>query len=232
MQQVMGNLSRDVLLKAMEERHSVRAYIDTPIPVEIRQKLDACAERCNRTGGLHIRICYDDPAGFDSRLAHYGSFRQVTDYIILAGPGKPNLDYLCGYYGEHLVLLAQTLGLNTCWAAMTFNRKQVKSLVMEGEKLCMVIALGYGENAGVPHRGKPAAAFTDTLTGKPDWFLQGLEAARLAPTAMNQQKFRFELRDETPLIRTRGIGPCLQVDLGIAALHFEIASGRRVQAWA
>lgn len=27
----------------------------------------------------------------------------------------------------------------------------------------------------------------------PDWFLHGVQAALLAPTAMNQQKFRFQL---------------------------------------
>ena len=30
--------------EAMEQRHSVRTYLDTPIPAEIRKELDAAAE--------------------------------------------------------------------------------------------------------------------------------------------------------------------------------------------
>ena len=219
----------DELKKAMEARHSVRAFRDEPIHGEIRKALDALADEINRESGLHIRIRYDDPAGFDSRLAHYGSFRQVHDYIILAGPASMDLDKACGYYGEQLVLLAQMLGLNTCWAALTFNRRQVKNLLEPGEKLCMVIALGFGEKQGVPHRGKKPEDLTDTLEGKPDWFIHGLEAACLAPTAVNQQKFLFTLQGDVPEGRTRGIGTCLKVDLGIAALHFENGSGKPVR---
>ncbi len=37
----------------------------------------------------------------------------------MIGKKGPTLEESCGYYGERLVLLAQQLGLNTCWVAMT-----------------------------------------------------------------------------------------------------------------
>ncbi len=216
-------------LEAIRARHSVRAYQEKPIPAELRRELDACVETCNRESGLHISIQYDDPSGFDSRLAHYGRFRNVSNYIVLAGvPGK-DFDFRCGYYGEKLVLLAQRLGLNTCWAALTFNKKKVRELIPEGESLCMVIALGYGEGQGVPHRSKDAAKVSELTEEAPDWFREGLEAALLAPTAVNQQKFCFGVREGEPTARIKGSGACTQVDLGIAALHFEIGSGKRVK---
>ena len=112
------------LTDAIGARHSVRAYKDIPIPEEIRILLDDFAEACNREGHLHIFIRYDDAEGFHSRLAHYGSFRNVKNYIVLAGIKQDDFDIRCGYYGEKTVLYAQQLGLNTCWAALTFNKKE------------------------------------------------------------------------------------------------------------
>ena len=215
-------------LEAIDARHSVRAYQDRPVDPEARRQLDAFAATCNRESGLHIFIRYDDPEGFDSRLAHYGSFRNVQNYIVLAGRKGDDFDYRCGYYGEKLVLFAQQLGLNTCWAALTFNKKKVRELIPEGETLCMVIALGYGETQGSPRKSKTARDVSEAA-GAPAWFEKGLEAALKAPTAVNQQKFHFSLKDGEPFVRVRGLGTCTQVDLGIVACHFEAASGRKVR---
>ena len=217
-------------LEAIRARHSVRNYLDKPIPAELRAELDGFVASLNAESALHIRIVYDDPAGFDSRLAHYGSFRNVANYIILAGKKEGYFDFRCGYYGEKLVLFAQKLGLNTCWAALTFNKKRVRELVPEGESLCMVIALGFGAGQGTPHRGKDADKVTELSRPAPDWFRSGVEAALLAPTAVNQQKFCFSLEGEAPTVRVKGLGTCTRVDLGIAALHFELGSGRKVKA--
>ena len=86
------------VLEAIEVRHSVRAYKDIPIKEGIRKELDAFIEECNRESGLHIFAKYDDPDGFDSRLAHYGRFRNVGNYIVLSGKKTEDFDFLCGYF--------------------------------------------------------------------------------------------------------------------------------------
>ena len=217
------------MLEAIDARHSVRAYLERPIPPEVRGRLDSFAAACSEESGLHIFLRYDDAAGFDSALAHYGSFRNVRNYIVLAGKKSPDFDYLCGYYGEKLVLFAQQQGLNTCWTALTFNRKRVRELIPEGETLCMAIALGYGQTQGVQHRSKAAADVTEGEAPRPDWFDAGVEAALKAPTAINQQRFAFSLVDGEPFVRIKGIGSWTRVDLGIVACHFELASGRKVR---
>ena len=214
-------------LKAMEERHSVRNYSSRPIPEDMRYLLDKLVKECNEESGLRIRICYDDPDGFDSRLAHYGKFRNVRNYIILAGYKGDDIDERCGYYGEKIVIRAQQYGLNTCWTALTFNKSKVKKMLNPQEKLCMVIALGYGENQGVPHNSKSIHEVVATRGKMPDWFQKGVEAALLAPTAMNQQKFIIGMRNGEPAVRIKGAGPYTKVDLGIVRYHFEIASGRK-----
>ena len=111
------------LAQAIQERHSVRAYTGQKIEEEKRQELDTLIRGCNEESGLHIQICYDDPDGFDSKMAHYGKFSNVNDYIILAGRPSENLEEKCGYYGERIVLEAQAMGLNTCWVGLTFNKR-------------------------------------------------------------------------------------------------------------
>ena len=216
------------ILEAIDARHSVRTYLDRRIDPETRLQLDGFAEECSRESGLHIFVRYDDPDGFDSRLAHYGRFRNVKNYIVLAGGKTADFDYLCGYYGEKMVLFAQQLGLNTCWAALTFNKKKVRELIPAGETLCMVIALGYGETQGTARKSRTAQEVTENGSEEP-WFAAGIEAALKAPTAVNQQKFRFSLQDGEPFACIKGLGPFTKVDLGIAAYHFEAASGKKVR---
>ena len=216
------------LMEAIDARHSVRAYKDEPIEQDVRDQLDAFIAECNRESGLHVTVRYDDPDGFDSRMAHYGSFSNVKNYIILAGKKAADFDFVCGYYGEKIVLYAQQLGLNTCWAALTFNKKKVKELVPAGETLSMVIALGYGETQGHPHKGKSLHDVIEVTGGMPEWFVSGVESALKAPTAVNQQKFCFSLDGDEPSVRVKGIGAYAKVDLGIAAYHFEAATGKKV----
>ena len=212
------------ILKIMEERHSVRQYKDIPIESEKREILDGLAHELSVKSGLDIKIVYDDPAGFDSALARYGKFKNVKNYIAIFG--EKGADGSAGYYGENLVLKAQGSGLNTCWVALTFNRRAVKKL--SGKKLYAVIALGYGETQGVPHKSKPTEKLVEVSGEKPEKFDDGVKAALLAPTAVNQQKFRIICTDGAVKIVKSGAGFYADLDLGIIKYHFETASGIKV----
>ena len=216
------------IIEAMKARHSVRGFRKMQIPAEIREDMNALAEKINEETGLAIDIIYDDRGGFDSRLARYGKFENVVNYIVLAGDKDEDIDELCGYYGEQLVLHAQQLGLNTCWVGLTFNKKLVKQLIRPDQKLVAVIALGYGLTQGSPHKSKSIDQVVVTKGEMPDWFKAGVEAALLAPTAMNQQKFVIGTIEGEPAMEVVGRGPYRYVDLGIVKYHFEKASGRKV----
>lgn len=216
------------ILQAMEERHSVRAYTERPIEEDVKKKLEEAIHTCNEESGLHIRGYFDEPQGFQSMMAHYGKFRNVRNYIVLAGKDAADLEEKCGYYGERIVLRAQQLGLNTCWVGLTYNKKSVKHKLEQGDRLCLVIALGYGETQGVPHKGKTISDVVATKGDMPDWFRKGVEAALLAPTAVNQQKFVIGMIDGRPAVKISGRGFYTKVDLGIVKYHFEVASGQKV----
>ena len=213
-------------LEIMKQRHSVRQYTDRAIEPEKRAILDELADRANREAGLHIQIIYDEPKCFDSMMAHYGKFSGVQNYIALVGKKAATLDETLGYYGEQLVLKAQELGLNTCWVAMTHGKSKAK--IETGEKQVCLIAMGYGSTTGVEHKSKPVQALCNYRDGMPEWFLKGMEAAQLAPTAMNQQKFLFELQSDGAVKAKCGMGFYTKLDLGIVKYHFEAGAGRKI----
>jgi len=219
------------LSEAIEKRHSVRAYKDMPIKADVIEQLRTFIEMCNKESGLHIQLITNEPKAFDCKLAHYGRFSNVANYIALVGKKSDNLDELCGYYGEKIVLRAQQLGLNTCWVALTYKKVPEIFEINADEKLTVVISLGYGENQGSSHRSKTFSQVTRTIGEVPEWFKKGVEAALLAPTAVNQQKFSFELKDNNKVHAKAGMGICAKIDLGIIKYHFEIGAGKENFEW-
>ncbi len=224
--------------EAIHQRHSVRQYTDDPISETDRAALREEIERCNAEGDLHMALVCDEPEAFAGGLAHYGSFRGVTDYLVIAGKPAPDLGERAGYYGEKVVLLAQKLGLNSCWVALTFKKRLVRKMIAAGDKLVIVVALGHGATQGSPRKSKSADAVSRCPDEPPAWFARGVEFALLAPTAVNQQKFRFELLDDgadagKPRVKaTAGLGSYADIDLGIAKLHFELGAGAGSFEWA
>lgn len=211
------------ILEIMKDRHSVRQYKNRAIEEARRAELNAYIEAVNKESNLSIQIFYDEPKCFDSFMAHYGKFVNVTNYIAIVG--NKNDQEKAGYYGEKIVLKCQEMGLNTCWVAMTHGKSQAK--VKKGQKQLILISLGYGETQGVAHKSKPldVLGHADKDT---EWFKVGMEAASLAPTAMNQQKFFFELRNDVVTAKSLG-GFYSGIDLGIAKYHFEAATGHEVR---
>lgn len=179
------------ILELMKERHSVRQYKNQTIESSKREEINSLINAVNAESKLSIQVFYDEPKCFNSFMAHYGKFENVKNYIAIVG--NKNDQEKAGYYGEKIVLKCQELGLNTCWVAMTHGKS--KAEIKRGQKLLIIISLGYGETQGVPHKGKSIAEL-----GKADqsteWFDRGMEAVSLAPTAVNQQKFLFELKNE------------------------------------
>lgn len=88
-----------------------------------------------------MQLILNNPEAFDSTLAHYGSFENVQNHIALIGPAGGDLEERCGYYGERVVLLAQSLGLNTCWVALTYKKKNSAAQIAPGENSCYVLRL-------------------------------------------------------------------------------------------
>ncbi|MBR1538734.1 MAG: nitroreductase [Bacteroidales bacterium] len=221
------------IIDAIRARHSVRKYSDRPIEAAAAAALRSAIDRCNAESGLHIQLITEEPKAFASGLLKYGAFSGVKNYLVMAGPKGHQAEEKIGWYGEQLVLLAQMLGLNSCWVGLTYKKIPGAFALAEGEVVHCEIALGYGLNPGVQHPVKPIGKFYESDAPAPGWFLAGMEAAVLAPTAINQQKFKFFLRGENR-VEARALfsmAGYTHIDLGIVKYHFEQGAGKEHFEW-
>lgn len=223
--------------EAIHSRHSVRKYIDKPIDAELVRILQDKVEDVNKEGRLHVQLVTNEPKAFKGKMA-YGTFSGVSNYFAMIGKKSDDLSERIGYYGEQLVLLAETLGLNTCWVGLTYNNIKEAYEKGDDEKLCCMIALGYGDDPGRNMKRKTLEQVSNVSDTTPKWFHDGVAAAILAPTAVNQQKFYFSYlgEDENGIHRVKverkfSIIGYTKMDLGIVKLHFEIGAGKENFEW-
>ncbi len=233
----LNAMDRRCLLQAIDARHSVRSYNGDPLPADLSERLERAVASLNNRYGLHIQLVTHEPKAFTGMLA-YGKFSGVTNYFAMIGRQADDLDERIGYCGEQLVLLAQAMGLNTCWVGLSYRAVEGAYLIGKGERLACMIAVGYGTTQGKDHKRKSACQVSNVGPSTPAWFRCGVEAALLAPTAINQQQFRFEYvgTDAQGIHRVKAhrgfsVVGYTHMDLGIAKLHFELGAGKEHFEW-
>ncbi|MGM9940866.1 MAG: nitroreductase family protein [Bulleidia sp.] len=211
------------LMEVIRNRHSVRQYDGRVLTQQDQQKMQACIDQINAQSGLQIQLLMDD--SMNGIFARAGGFHGCRNVLAAVGPKGKTGELLCGYYGQQAVLKAQEIGLHTCWVALT--KGKTTALIPEGKTCIALIAIGYGLNEGKPHRSKPMEQLYESSGPVPQWFLDGVEAAMYAPTANNQQKFRFVYQEDQAYLKILK-GPYSNIDAGIVRYHFEAVSGHEV----
>lgn len=218
------------ILEAIAARHSVRAYLDKKIDPSLMVKINQQINQLNTVSGLNFQVLFDQPKPFENMVARYGGFTNVHSFIALVGKESDRLDHLCGYYGQMMVLYLQGLGLNSCWVALTYSKKKTGIRIEKGQRLVAVITFGYGKTQGKPHNSKSKEKVTLMHSVAQPWFYNGVDAALLAPTALNQQEFELHLLNDTvDLVKKSGF--YADIDMGIIQLHFELGAGSESFEW-
>ena len=208
--------------QAVIKRHSVRQYKDKEIEEELVCQLNNAIKEICEESGLDIQLILNEPKAFTGPLANYGKFENCKNYITICGKRGRETDV--GYYGEKLVILAQMLGLNTCWVALTYSKGKLKLKLKKGEKFYLLISIGYGRHRGLPRKSKPMEELCRVNGKMPEWFKNGMDFAMRAPTAINQQKFMITLLENDEVEAKSFFGPCHKIDLGIVKYHFELGA--------
>ncbi|MDH8678254.1 nitroreductase family protein [Fusibacter bizertensis] len=225
-------------LEAIQTRISRRNYISKKIEKDLVDHFINRIIDFNHDSGLTISFIENASKAFDGLSKSYGMFKGVRSLIVLKGPSSDiHLKEKCGYFGELLVLEATKLGLGTCWVAGTFDKKDPLFNCQDGEQLVCVIPIGYNEVKNsfgekvirkLSHRrSKDLEEFYSVLepeTKIPTWFIEGIKAVMLAPSAMNSQPVYFEVSGDKIAACTADRKGTDLVDLGIAKLHFELAA--------
>ena len=174
----------------------------------------------------------------------YGIIRGATACLAFVGDmDDPHVQEKVGYTGEGIILEATANGLNTCWISGSFDRKAASYLtgITKNEKVLTVSPIGHSSQEPSltersmmslfkPHKRKPLSALAGGLeeSQRPSWMKAALEAARLAPSAVNRQPWRFDLDHnsitvsvDTPKLN---LSSDKRLDCGIAMLHIEVAA--------
>lgn len=215
------------LKEAMVKRHAVRKYTDKELSKELIDDLNKRIEENNNKYNLNMKLMINNKKAV-SAIIKLILAKGVKNYIILAGDDKDELAERLGYSGADLMLYTQTLGLNTWLVGETFN-KGVSQFV-DNKKVIGIIALGFGQTQGIQHKSK---SFNDVATydGKiPEWFNKGVEAALLAPTALNKQDFKINGKDNKVKIECDE-SIFTGINLGLVKYHFELGAGKNNFEW-
>lgn len=230
---------------AIEERRSRRQFDQGPVNQELLKHLDTvCKEFKPFTGVKAVLMNKATDMIFKGVFANYGKIKNAPAFIAFVGnKDDPNVHEKVGYLGEGIVLEATALSLGTCWVGAAFRPEVAASLVgiKENEKVFAVTPVGYvfGKwsleekimtGFGRTHRRKP---LSELITGLEDhewplWVKTALEAASLAPSAVNRQPWRFHIEPHCITISVDNLNDTFNIpkrlDCGIAMLHIEVAS--------
>ena len=249
-----------ITVETIRERHSVREYDGGPLEQAEFDALGAVVEECARESGLDIQLVGDNSEVFNV-IARFGLIRgcrtHVTfvvddakargatsgtnaaangateaDCVKMRGARRTAVDEAIGYWGQKIVLAAQDMGLNTCWCALC-SRKKSRAVVVPGKKIRLIIAVGHGKTQGFSRKTKSVEALSSVECAKePAWFAEAMEAAQLAPTAMNNQNFKITLLSDGKTVRIDAPQSGLNViDEGIVRCNFEIAANEAGADW-
>lgn len=224
-----------ITVETIRERHSVREYDGKPLARVEFDALGAVVEECARESGLDIQLVGDNPEAFNV-IARFGLIRGCRTHVAFvvddAKAGDVAADEAIGYWGQKIVLAVQDMGLNTCWCALC-SRKKSRAVVAPGKKIRLIIAVGHGKTQGFPRKTKSVEALSSVECAKaPAWFAAAMEAAQLAPTAMNNQNFKITLFSDGKTVRIDAPQSGLNViDEGIVRCNFEIAANEAGADW-
>lgn len=220
------------LKEAAAVRISRRSFIG-PIGEEDFMYLQGLAEKYSRLAEVEIGLFHGLAPCFRGFQASYGMFSGVEDGFLLGGEHH-TMDHLekLGYYGEFLVLEATARGLGTCWVGGTYRKDMLPP--SSPDPVDCIIVVGKVE----PRKWKEKAIYrmvhrasktveqmyhADELP--PEWFIRGVECARLAPSAVNRQPVTFYWKDGRAAASVPDMQGLHPVDLGIAKAHFALAAG-------
>lgn len=230
---------------AIEKRRSRRQFVPRPLEPELQERMRTVCEEFRPFPETRAVLVNQSPDKvFKGLLGHYGKIKGATAFIAYIGDmDGPNVQEKLGYMGEGIVLEATSLGLSTCWVGGFFKPEVAAPLAgtMKNEKVLAVTPLGYPREGwsleeklmtgfGRNHQRKPLAELVvGTLEPHcPPWVKSALEAARLAPSAVNRQPWRFTVSADAITVSVGNLKDTYHIskrlDCGIAMLHLELAA--------
>ena len=246
------------LLEAIERRVSVRSYDERPVEADLLEHLLTLSQAADHLTGVAPRVELISGTERTQRVISHviGSYGLVlTPPHLLVGVMPTESDSAridLGYVLEQVVLEATRSDLGTFWITGTYDEQSAGDAVgmIQGEVAAAVIALGYPSKRGWRrvhtrtirrlaggHRRKPLTELVFSERWGNPWSPEGadptlvslLECARLAPSAVNRQPWRFIVQPDGLVLALERPEP---INAGIVMAHVALAAkalGRKGQ---
>lgn len=231
---------------AILQRRSRRQFNRKALPDGILERLNEFSRKLNdHVLGSKIIVVNENPDHvFKGAVGSYGKIKGAPAYVAFVG----NMDdeavqEKVGYAGELFVLEATSLGVGTCWVGGFFRPEVVGTQIKLAphERVLAVSPLGYVSKLlsfeekvmsglATSHKRKRLETLLTDVPSQPwpSWLKSSLEAARLAPSAVNRQPWRFTVEEEAVKITvdspTNSYHISKRLDCGIAMAHLEIGA--------
>ena len=233
--------------RVVDGRRSRRRFDEKPLKTKHLKRLEAvCADFRPFESARAVLVTESPERVFKGAIGPYGKIRGAPAFIAFVGNTRsPIVQEQIGYTGEGIVLEAEALHVNTCWVSGTFRPDVTAALlgINESEAVLAVTPVGYATprlsfeeklltRLGRTHRRKPLSDLVIGLkqTEWPQWIRAALESARLAPSAVNRQPWRFHVERDSITVAVnsgelkRESVQSKRLDCGIAMLHIEAAA--------
>lgn len=242
----MQSLLMDKWYSAIFQRHSRRRFNDRMLPEELINDLSQFSEclEAQITGARAVVVTDNPEKVFKGAVGSYGKIKGAPAYVAFIGDmSDPHVYEKVGYLGEYFILEATAQGIGTCWIGGFFKPDVVQEQIKIGdrEQVLAVSPLGFVKEehtfeeklmSGLAqsHKRKPLGSLLLTHSQEPlaDWITSGLEAARLAPSAVNRQPWRFSIEGNSVKISIDNNRNTFHIskrlDCGIVMAHLEIAA--------
>jgi len=229
----------------IEKRRSRRRFETKPLEVDILTQLDSVCNNFRPFPSARAELVTTSPdTVFKGIVGSYGKIKGATAFIAFIGNiDCPFVQEQVGYTGEGIILEAEALGLATCWVGGFFRPKVVKSLINigEGERVLSITPIGYASELlsfeeklmtgfGLTRRRRLLSHLVTGLNKSewPEWMKSALKSARLAPSAVNRQPWRFYIEPDSITVSVNSLkrqyGLSKRLCCGIAMLHIEVAA--------
>lgn len=230
---------------AIFRRRSRRQLDGRALPGDIVDSLlDFSRQLNDQVKGARAVLVTENPDEvFKGAVGSYGKIKGAPAYVAFLGNIKdPHVQEKVGYLGEFFILEAISRGLATCWVGGFFRPEVVRDQIgiTKDEQVLAVSPIGFAENRFTLEEKimsgfatnykrknlKTLSSFVDRYP-LPIWISSALEAARLAPSAVNRQPWRFSVENDTIKISVdndRDSYHISTLDCGIAMAHVELGA--------
>lgn len=227
-------------LEAIGQRYSRRSYLDIPIEINKLRNIEKIIDDINDESDLNIELIEDASFAFNSFIQGCSVFKGVRTIVLIKGDKfDESLREKAGYYGERLVLELIKLGLGTCFINSNYNKKCIELDIQNDEEMVCILTVGYVSSSrslmenimykALHEQPKSVSNFVCSDCEIPQWVQDGIRAVQIAPPTINSHKVRFEYINEELLIYIDNDSIQNMIELGIAKLHFEIATGGKFE---